>query len=747
MPEQPSSWTRQGGKLLQQEQKIRLVITGLLLVFLLAGRGAITDLPSVYIAVILMAGSLAISLFSTRAEHSGAQQFQLNAVALTVLDLVAVTLLLRGTGGLHSGFFSLYLISLIFAAAFFRGLELALLTALAVLFYLGVSYQDLAHGMNAWHLSARLIGLVVVAWYSYLLSGVLHREKENNDQLLRHLTEGVLLFDKDERVTLVNSTLLGLLDRDEVDLIGKSRSDLVAKDNVMSWILGDVGTDTVGFRTRIGCFPEADLPFIECTTIPCGIDDDRGGWVVVCKDLRDLKADPKANRRATCDKLAPLSNLRALSEALYGMAEYLDESKRWQAVEVIEQHTLALQAILAEMLHRGQDQKDTLDLDFIDISNLLSNTRRLLEISPSAESLELEIFCQDGLPEVNADRGRLGPPLLQLCKSLLAVGKPTDKLIIDVRSAERKVVFMLQLVNKLAPDAAPEALTEGEAAEFDAFCDLPIFRVVEEHHGHWECRPGSSHYRRVTFDLPISGPANMDEADLTADLAGPRSAGMSQNWSLQPALAAEVTNQLKNTLNVIRGYAEMSLQTSDVQRLHGAMQSAIELSDQASELVEVLQPSTGEFDLEVKLPEGAEEASEPLELPQATQAAEGAILVVDDDAAMRGLLVDVLQSAGYSTMEAHDGRDAVESIRLAPPALAFVDLSMPRVTGVEVMKEARKYQPGLAVVLMTGYATQIAVEALGDEKPYAILSKPFTIDDVLSLTRAVVGSPAASNAS
>jgi len=100
--------------------------------------------------------------------------------------------------------------------------------------------------------------------------------------------------------------------------------------------------------------------------------------------------------------------------------------------------------------------------------------------------------------------------------------------------------------------------------------------------------------------------------------------------------------------------------------------------------------------------------------------------------------VEVLKSAGYETREANDGRAAVESIRLSAPALAFVDLSMPRVTGVEVMRESKRYAPGLPIVLMTGYATQVAVEALGDEKPYAILSKPFRINEVLSLAQAVL---------
>lgn len=740
------SWGREEGKLLQEERKIRLALSLLLLLFLVAGRDAITDRQSVLLATLLMVAGLAVARFAARPARSpGAQRLQIGAVATALLDLVAVTLLLRGTGGLHSGFFSLYLVSLVFAAAFFRGLELALLTVLAVLFYVGVSWGYVDSTASAWHMFGGLLSLILVAWFAYSLSGVLRREKENNDQLLRHLTEGVMLFDRDQRLTLVNSTLLQMIgEAADASIVGRKRPDLAAGDKVLAWMLGDIGMDEAGFRTRVGCFPDADLPLVECTTIPCASDSSTGGWVVVCKDLRDLRSESKSTR-PSCDKLAPLSNLRALSEALYGMAEYLDDKRRWQVVEVIERHTLALQSVLAEMLHRSEGDTDAaLELDFVDVSSLLSSTRRLLEIQPVGDGVDVEIFCQQGLPEINADRARLGQCLLQLSKALVALGKPDEKLVIDVRNIDRDIVFSLELVKKVGTGAEPLALTDEELAQFGELCDLPTFQIIEEHHGTWECRPDSSHYRRVVFALPISGPAHVEEETASSDgrtVNIPASPG--RKLPLEPRLAAEITNQLKNTLNVIRGYAEMALQESAPEAQRRALNYAIDLSDEASDLVETLQPSTGEFDLEVKLSPEAIEA----ELPEAAvlSTEEGAILVVDDDAAMRGLLVDVLKSAGYRTMEANDGKQAVERIRLSRPLLAFVDLSMPRVTGVEVMREARRYAPGLPVILMTGYATQVAVEALGEEKPYAILSKPFTIAEVLSLAKAVIGVPSASD--
>jgi CheY-like chemotaxis protein len=744
MPEQSPTWSREGGKLLREEIKIRLALSLLLVVFLFAGRAATTDSMAVILATVLMVGTLLISQFASKTERSaGAQQFQLSAVALAVLDLIVVTLLLRGTGGLHSGFFSLYLVSLVFAAAFFQGLELALLTALAMLLYVGVSIHYIDSPANLWHMSARLIGLIVVSWYSYSLSRVLHREKENNDQLLRHLTEGVMLFDREQRVSLVNATLLQMIGEvPDVEIVGRKRDELAARDRVLSWLLGDVGETEQGYKTRIGCFPEAGLPLIECTTIPCVSESDTGGWVVVCKDLRDLKTETK-NAKVACDKLAPLSNLRALSEALYGMAEYLDDQRRWQAVEVIEKHTLALQSILADMLHQGGREEDTsLDLGFIDVSSLLSSTRRLLEIQPVGDGMDIDIFCEQGLPEINVDRGRLGQCLLQLCKGLMVMGTADDKLIVDVRNAERNVIFSLEVVPKLGEGEPGGTVSEAELAKFAEMCDLPVFEIIEEHQGHWECRPDSSHYRRVVFELPISGPSHMDEQAVSD---GKRVSIPARGIALplEPSLAAEITNQLKNTMSVIRGYAEMALESSEPQRQTDALQYALELSDQASELVETLQPSCGDFDLEVKVtPEEAEAAAAATpSLP--SPPSDGAILVVDDDASMRGLMVDVLQSAGYSTIQANDGRQAVERLRMSRPVMAFVDLSMPRVTGVEVMREARKYAPEMPVVLMTGYATQVAVEALGEEKPYAILAKPFTMIDVLSLAKAVVGDQAA----
>lgn len=752
----PSSWSRQNYRLLNQEHKIRFVLTIVLALLVLGGGEAITDPVLAFAGVFLMASALLVSRFVVKQPNRPLKtQFQISAVAVGILNIVAVTLLLQGTGGMHSGFFSLFLVTIVFASVIFRGIELAVLTALCACFYILVSLP-LDTASDWWQVGARLTGLIIVAWYAYSLSDVLHHEKEANDQLLRHLTEGIMVLDSRERVTLINPTLLSMISGiSEEKIIGRSRQEVATQDNLLGWLLADVGeTSSVAeYRSRIGCFPEADLPLVECNTIECRSEEGPDGWVIVCRDLRDQPQDSKAARRPLYDKLAPLSNLRALSQALYGMAEYLDDSRRWQVVSAIEQHTQALQQLLAEMLHSTTETTSDLQLTFVDVSALLSNTRRLLEIQPGGVGVAIEILTQEGVPEISADRNRLGHVLLQLAKALLALAQPGDRMLLSARTAPGGVSFALELLAEGVP-AAVELQPVAEVGEclpreiLEEMRDLEIVEVVAQHHGEWECSPHSGPFRRVAFRLPVQGPLEgaLVEARVPVEAGAERKSSLSHVEPLSAMLAAEVFNQLKNAISAIRGNAELALRHDDPARCERALSLAMDLSDQASDLVESLQPSRVDLDFDTAH-RAAEEArlenddiAPDLPLPPLSDA-DSYLLVVDDDPAVRTLLVDALSGAGYRVQSAEDGKQAVEYIKASPPVMAFVDISMPRVTGIEVLREAKKHAPGMPVVLMTGYAYAVAVEAIGEEKPYALLSKPFSISELVSLARSVAGNP------
>lgn len=101
------------------------------------------------------------------------------------------------------------------------------------------------------------------------------------------------------------------------------------------------------------------------------------------------------------------------------------------------------------------------------------------------------------------------------------------------------------------------------------------------------------------------------------------------------------------------------------------------------------------------------------------------ILVADDERNIRKNLAMVLEAAGYLVDEARDGEEALESCKQSHPDIAFVDLHMPKMAGLEVLDHIKVLSPKTAVVIITAYGTAAnAVEAM---KLGAVdfLEKPF----------------------
>ena len=93
--------------------------------------------------------------------------------------------------------------------------------------------------------------------------------------------------------------------------------------------------------------------------------------------------------------------------------------------------------------------------------------------------------------------------------------------------------------------------------------------------------------------------------------------------------------------------------------------------------------------------------------------AETRILVVDDDSMMRFNIAAYLEDSGYDVSEAADGPDAIVALRDQPPDLVLCDLRMPRMDGLDVMRELHDGYPGLPVIAVSGTGVlNDAVEAL-----------------------------------
>jgi DNA-binding NtrC family response regulator len=101
------------------------------------------------------------------------------------------------------------------------------------------------------------------------------------------------------------------------------------------------------------------------------------------------------------------------------------------------------------------------------------------------------------------------------------------------------------------------------------------------------------------------------------------------------------------------------------------------------------------------------------------------ILVADDERNIRTNLAALLESAGYVVDVARDGEEALDICKQRHPDIAFVDLHMPKLPGLEVLAQIRALSPKTAVVIITAYGSAAsAVEAM---KLGAVdfLEKPF----------------------
>ncbi|RMD94571.1 MAG: sigma-54-dependent Fis family transcriptional regulator [Calditrichaeota bacterium] len=111
------------------------------------------------------------------------------------------------------------------------------------------------------------------------------------------------------------------------------------------------------------------------------------------------------------------------------------------------------------------------------------------------------------------------------------------------------------------------------------------------------------------------------------------------------------------------------------------------------------------------------------------------IFIVDDDPYVRESLKDVLTFNGYACLEAGDGKQAAQMIAEQNLDLVLLDLRLPRLDGMEVLKRSLKLKPTLPIIMISGQATiQLAVEAtkLG---AYDFIEKPLEAERILLTIR------------
>src|SRR5574341_351601 len=108
----------------------------------------------------------------------------------------------------------------------------------------------------------------------------------------------------------------------------------------------------------------------------------------------------------------------------------------------------------------------------------------------------------------------------------------------------------------------------------------------------------------------------------------------------------------------------------------------------------------------------------------------GRVLIVDDDAEMRGLLEDHLGGTGHAAVAAADGAKALAALRDADYDVVIADLRMQGMDGIELLQQARSIRPEARVIIITAFGSIESAIAAMRAGAFHYVPKPFKLAEI-----------------
>jgi len=114
---------------------------------------------------------------------------------------------------------------------------------------------------------------------------------------------------------------------------------------------------------------------------------------------------------------------------------------------------------------------------------------------------------------------------------------------------------------------------------------------------------------------------------------------------------------------------------------------------------------------------------------------ETTVLIVDDEEAIRVSLKEALADEGYTVLDAATGEEGISLVRSKRPDLVLLDMKLPKASGLDVLKQVRKLQDDIVVVIMTAFADVASAVKCMRYGAYDYVNKPFSIDTLKIVVR------------
>jgi PAS domain S-box-containing protein len=192
-------------------------------------------------------------------------------------------------------------------------------------------------------------------------------------------------------------------------------------------------------------------------------------------------------------------------------------------------------------------------------------------------------------------------------------------------------------------------------------------------------------------------------------------------------LAAGIAHDFNNLITVLIGYSDELLEhvppDSEARYLAESVRRA---ADRAAALTQQLLASS-------RRENAVADSVDPNRVIAGTVTGEGVVLLAEDDASVRRLVVAELTKRGFTVIEAEDGRAALEIFRREHDRIDILvsDVVMPHLNGAELGKEVERLRPGTRVLFVSGHPERSG-QGLDPAGVTNLLMKPFTADTLAS---------------
>jgi len=115
------------------------------------------------------------------------------------------------------------------------------------------------------------------------------------------------------------------------------------------------------------------------------------------------------------------------------------------------------------------------------------------------------------------------------------------------------------------------------------------------------------------------------------------------------------------------------------------------------------------------------------------------ILVIDDEQELLALMMELLKDEGYQAFSATNGADGIRLNERENPGLIILDLRMPEMDGIETLRQIRKKDDKVKVIILTGYGSPDTIRDAADLDVSEYLSKPFENEQLLRIIGEILG--------